>query len=277
MELLLGSPGTLRFPEQGSDWVELTEAPAVVITNAAGEEVGKELKVSEATEDAKKYWTVEVPAQAEVDLLTATWTSTEPAATYTTHAEVVGGFAVSLSAIEEKFGESVDVAKLEAIREVATSEIEGACGLAFRARYGTELADGSGGERLILQRTEILRLLEVEVDGQILTAEEIAAIVIAPPNVLIRDEGRWPMTKRSNIRLVYAHGKPEYPDARFPVRDYAAYLLTETPSDWQGRATSFTNEIGTTYSLVTPGVRGASFPLPSVNAFCDRHATALVG
>ncbi len=276
MELLQNVAGTLRFPGPGDDPVAFSEAPKVTVTrHSDGSAIVTDKATTEETEDGETYFTLDLTGAqlAEVDLLTATWS--DGSSSYTTHAEVVGAFVTSLKAIKKKYSEGAADEDVEAAREVATSDIESACGVAFRPRYGKEILDGSGTKQLLLRQPRLLRVLSVAVAGKELTEEELEELTLDPVGMLV-GESSWP-EGRANIEVAYVHGFESFAPAELPVRDLAAYLLTESPTDWNERATSIQREDGYSYTLVTPGVRGASFPLPSVNAFVEANSYVSVG
>lgn len=278
MEILQGVSATIRFPAAGDDAASFTSTPTVTITrDSDGSTVvsgAETTKVEDEKAQPSVYYTYSLAAAKleEVDRLKAVWS--DGTNSYTTEIEVVGGFIVSLNSIEEKLGEEAAAWKIEAKREIASREIESACGVAFRPRYAKEVMNGSGSSRLLLPSRDLLRVISAEVDDQALSEAELADLGIDPLGIVTR-EGVWP-AGRGNVVISYAYGHQQFAPAQEPVRDYAAYLLAERPMDWNERATGITTEMGS-YALVTPGVRGARFPLPAVNAFVDQYAAPLVG
>jgi hypothetical protein len=278
MELLRGAAGALRFPDHDGDPAAFDETPMVtVVRHSNGTPVATGPVTKEGAGDDVFYTAVvDSTATAEVDLLVATWEGEVDGASsaYSTYAEVVGGFVTSLRAIERKYDEAGRSADdYAAAREAATTQVEGACGVAFRPRYAKEVLDGRGTDTLTLL-PQLLRVLSVSIAGEALATADLEGLAVDRDGFLISPT-RWP-EGRANIEIAYVHGYERFPAADLPVRDYAAYLLTESPTDFNQRATSYsTGEI--TYSLVTPGMRGASFPLPSVNAFVEAHQFVSVG
>lgn len=278
MEILRGVATSVRFPLPGADPISFQEKPPTVtaIRDSTGAAVVLPAP-TEKTEGGETFWEVAVSPTiaAEVDLLHLTWTDKKAGGNvYRQAVEIVGGFIVSLSEIKDKMGGNPPDHKLAVARMIASQEIEAACGMAFRHRYRKDLQSGKGRTRLRLSRREVSGVLRVEVEGAVWSAGEVAALRI-DPNGTLEQAGYWPKGK-GNVEVAYIYGLLAFEAARQPVKDYAAHLLTESPQDWQGRATSFTNEFGSTYQLVTPGVRGAQFPLPSVNAFVGRFDEPLV-
>lgn len=278
MELLRAVTATVRFPEPGEDEVTLTKPTVTITRDSDGEAILKEAATTtvKAGEGDIAHFTVELKAGKipECDILKAIWV--DGTNSYEQVLEVVGDNVISLAKIEEQLGEKKAEASLKAMREIATREIESACGTAFRPRYAKEQLDGEGTERLKLGYSQPLKLIRIEIEEEPLSEAELTEVVIeASPNVAIRRDSIWPRGK-SNIVVAYVFRSPASALASLPVRDYAAYLLTPSPTDWDQRATALSTDVGT-YSLVTPGVRGAQFPLPSVNAFCSQFSMPLVG
>jgi len=274
MELLRAVAAELRFPGPDEDPVTFAETPTVTVTrDSTGATVFEGPAEEHAGEDDDPtYYTVELSGSdlSEVDLLSAVWSDGN--SSYTTYAEVVGGFACSLKAIEAKYGEDdKSTEEIAAMRMAATRAIEGACGVAFRPRYGREVRDGSGTTELFLAAPQLQRVLSASVAGEDLALDDLTA----DPVGAIVSASSWP-TGRLNVRVTYVHGYTDFSPAALPVRDLAAYLLTESPTDWNERATAVSNEFGN-YTLVVPGMRGASFPLPAVNAFVEDNHFVSVG
>lgn len=274
MEVLRSVGATLRFPEYGEDAVSLSGEVKITITRDSD---GSALVTDSATTHVSgepEYWTYEVSGSdlADLDILTAMWTDGD--SSYTTQVEVVGGYVVSLAAIKDKLGEDASDDELIRAREQALDEIERACHVSFRPRYRKERISGNGTDRLLLGSRQPRRILSLEVDDSPLSEADIDALILEPSGVVVRDS-TW-ASGRSNIVVTYESGYEFYTPAQRPVRDLAAYYLTPSPTDWNERATGFSNDLGT-YSLVTPGVRGASFPLPVVNSFVEGFCLPLVG
>lgn len=274
MEVLRSVGATLRIPEHWEDPVSLSGEVKITITrDSDGSAVVTDAETTHVTGEPES-WTYEVSGSdfADLDILTATWT--DGSSTYTTQVEVVGGYVVSLAAIKNKLGEDASDDELTRAREQALDDIERACHVSFRPRYRKERLSGSGTNRLLLGRRQPRRILSLEVEDSPLSEADIDALILEPSGVVVRTS-TWSQG-RSNIVATYEAGYEFYTPAQRPVRDLAAYYLTVSPTDWNDRATGYSNEYGT-YSLVTPGVRGASFPLPIVNSFVEGFCLPLVG
>lgn len=270
MELLAGVAAELQLPGPSEDPVALKAPVDVTVTKASdGSEI---VGVAEQSKEGEP-WTLALSGSeiATPDRLSVLWGDAD--SVYSQAVEVVGGFACSLAAIEEKVDEEIDDVKVEVAREVATREIESACGLAFRPRFYSETGVASSGERMILPLRQVTAVLGVVQDGSAWSAGQVAALRIDPLGVIVNPSG-W--TAGSEVTVTYVAGYQSFAAAIIPVRDYAAYLLTNRPTDWMERATGITTDMGS-YSLVTAGVGPARFPLPSVNAFVNQYSTPLVG
>lgn len=274
-EILRNITSSIRFPAYGEDPAVFTSAPKVTITRDSDDStVLEEVEATEvpAADGDIKHFVVEIAGDKvpEVDLLTAVWS--DGSSSYTIYTEVVGGFVTSLRAIAAKLRESDRAeSELAEMRETALRAIEDACGVAFRRRYAKETLDGSGGFELLLGHPRLQRVLSVSVGDEDL---DVDGLTVDPAGLLI-SSSRW-AEGRANVEVAYAHGHESFQPAALPVRDLAAHLLTPSPTDWNERATAVSNEYGN-YSLVVAGVRGALFPLPSVNAFVEQHRYLSVG
>lgn len=153
--------------------------------------------------------------------------------------------------------DDVDESLLESTRDVATARLEDACGVAFTERETTEQATGRDGFALLTwpRVTQV-----VSVDGD-------------PVGTGPFPTGRIPL-EAGDHSVVYRHGWTETP---LPIKRAVLiltrhYLLVD-PTDFDERATSKSNEVAS-WTLVTPGVRGAIFPIPEVNQIVSDYAYA---
>jgi hypothetical protein len=261
-------------PEPGDDAVALTGTVKVTITRESdGSTLVSEGSTTEAGEPA--YWSYTIPGTslARLDVLTAVWT--DGTSSYTTTAEIVGGFVCSLNSIAEKLDEPgpTDPADLAKARELALRDIERACHVNFRPRFVKERVTGDGTATVALSNREPRRILKATIDGTDLSGEELSALELSPSGLVTKPSGVW--RRGADLVIAYEAGYASYPEAARHVRDLAASYLTANPVDWMDRATSYTNDYGP-YSMVTPGMRGAAFALPNVNAFVESFYVPLV-
>lgn len=221
--------------------------------------------------------TVTIPASSNtlLDTYTMTWTATfggEPQ-TFEDTVEVAGGFLFSISearsvsplADEDKYPTSAIIA----MRTLVEQSLEDVCGVAFVPRYSMASINGPGDTAVSLPRTLIHRIRSAAIAG---TPVDTSTLTVAATDVY-RTAG-WPRGTQ-NITIGYEHGYATPPArvAHAALR-LAKRWLIEGPVD--DRATTMSNDAGT-FSLVTPGMRGAMFDIPEVNAVTQQYSlTALV-
>jgi hypothetical protein len=151
----------------------------------------------------------------------------------------------------------LDTEVIENARDTATARIEDACGVAFIERERQEIAVGRNGTAL-LERPRVIRVLEVD-------NEEVDHGPY-PDGLIPLDDGTH--------SVLYRHGWEATP---LPIKRAVLLLtrhyLTVDPTDFDERATSKSTEMAA-WSLVTPGVRGAIFPIPEVNQIVSDYSYA---
>jgi hypothetical protein len=214
-------------------------------------------------------YTLSPTLTADLDLLTAYWTVTIGTyeQTFTTQVEIVGGYLFSIP--EAKATKPLDQAAyttdlIVAARTEAERQLEDACGVAFVPRYIRETVDGTGGYDLMLARRRLRTVRTGTVDGTALTVSELADLEYAGTGRL-RSPNVW--AYGSEISVAYEHGY-DYPPAgagRAALR-LAKHFLIDSPVD--DRALRMDME-GGSYVMATPGLRGARFGIPEVDAFVD--------
>lgn len=139
--------------------------------------------------------------------------------------------------------------------DLASERIEKACRVAFTPREVTATVESINGWALC-DHPMVIRLLTV--DG-----EEVDT----GPYV----SGNLPMAAGTR-EITYTHGYETPPLAiKRAVLLLTRHLLIEDPTDFDSRATHKVTEMAS-WSLVTPGVRGAMFPIPEVNQIVSDHA-----
>lgn len=259
-------PRLLR--DVGGDLIlaEEISAPTVTVTRDSD---GTEVSTGPATGSSGAWSYAITPAQVpEVELLHAEWVSS--GATYRTETEVVGGFLCSVAEVQAAVDDdSKTEEEVEDARDWAEDWLERECRVAFRPRYASERLDGTGSGSLFLSNPKASSVITATVGGTAVSGD----IVVDPVGVLTQD-GTWTEGTR-NVEVSYVHGWSSAPG---PVRNAAILLarhrLLEDPSNAFERATSYTTEEAT-YSLVTPGVRGSSTPIPEVNAVINAYRYVL--
>jgi hypothetical protein len=151
----------------------------------------------------------------------------------------------------------LDEPVIESARDTATARLEDACGVAFTERERQEIAFGRN-DIALLEMPRVLQVLEVD-------NEEVNEGPY-PDGLIPLDDGKH--------SVLYRHGWEVTP---LPIKRAVLLLtrhyLTIDPTDFDERATSKTTEMAA-WSLVTPGVRGAIFPIPEVNQIVSDYAYA---
>lgn len=149
-----------------------------------------------------------------------------------------------------------DDAVIEEARDLATSRLEDECRCAFVPREKTETVEAYNGTA-ILSMPLVISIEQI--DG-------VAATGGPYPDGLI------PLTGDGNHTVKYTHGHEEVP---VPIKRAVLLLIQDylsiDPSDLDRRATSKVTEMAS-WALVTPGVRGAVFPIPEVNQIIKNYA-----
>lgn len=294
-EVQKGVTATLRFPEAEADPVALSGPTVTVVRDSDGATIIDGASATSHEED--EYFTFDLAGSEipEVDLLTVTWADEN--SSIEQKVEVVGGFACSVAAIKNKLESDEEDLPDEALivqeREKATRDIEAACWDAFRHRYEKETLSGDNGKVLVLNKRRVVKILSLEIDEVLMSPQELKEFAITDIGIQrrlnvgtgpIEQSGAWAYSDwlegTMNITVAYVYGHDNFPSAANPVRDLTADYLVKHPTDWEERATSYTDTDGNNYRLVTPGERGkrsdmpARFSIPSVNAFVASNSTA---
>ncbi len=255
--LVKGIPGEISCPDPGGDLIDFDVPPTVtVVRDSTGVEI-----LTGATSSAKPdgSFIVTVPAVDTPDLLSATWDGligSQPATITTSH-EVYGSHIVGVPAVRDDLTRAAqeplaDDSEIIEKRELAETRIEGACGVAFRPRYIRATVEGHGRNNLLLPTPRLLDVISI--DGE---ATQL------PASITGEIEGSSPWVGSHDIAWVHGFDTPP-PSVVAAVRQLTVHYLLVDPDDLDGRATFKSNEIAS-WSLVTPGVKGARFPIPEVN------------
>jgi len=168
---------------------------------------------------------------------------------------------VSVADVEEFIADigllDLDSDKIQETRDVATARIEDACGVAFVERETVEIATGRDGFAL-LSKPRVIEVLKID---------NVSAVSGPYP------EGRIPLDDGDHS-ILYRHGWEVTPlPIKRAVLLMTRHYLTTDPTDFDERATSKSTEMAS-WSLVTPGVRGAIFPIPEVNQIVSDYSYA---
>ncbi len=246
---------------------EPNTAPTVTVVRDDGTTVTTGAVTDEA---GVGVWSVTVAASqnTRLDILTVTWTATvntEPQ-THVDTVEVAGDVLFTLAdarALNPLSDTTVyTAAEITAARTDAETFLERWCGaLARRYARKTVVVRTRGTDMLLPPETTVVR--SATLAGVALTATELAALEYDPVGLVYNPAGwaagRW--------TVGYEYG-PAYvdPAARRAALLLARHYLVDSPID--DRFTSVSSEAGT-FTMVTPGMRGAYTALPEVNAFIE--------
>lgn len=139
-------------------------------------------------------------------------------------------------------------ARIEDTLALAAERIEHYCNVKFTPQVYTETLTGVSGFAV----TSWPKVISIdEIDGE--------ASTLGP-----FDDGRFPLADGEHS-VTYTHGYETSPlTIKRAVCLLTRHYLIEDPTDIDFRATSKTTELAA-WSLVTPGMRGAIFPVPEVN------------
>lgn len=251
---------------------DATGTPTVRVERGDGTELVPSTPASKIEGETGVYGlALGLESTLELDSLTSTWDAVLDGANqaFVTHAEIVGGFLISVDDLRSTDGldeESVD--DLMAARTIAETALEDACRVAFVPRYRRVKLDGGGATDLLLPTPELRAVRSASVDGAALSADELADLVVYEEGVVYRSAG-WPAGRR-NIVLEVEHGYT-FPPGRvdLAMKALVKHVLLDSPlSD---RATSLTSHDGTTQVVVQAGVRGAVFSYPEANAVVQTY------
>jgi hypothetical protein len=216
------------------------------------------------------------PSQtATLDILTVAWTATMggQSQAFTDTVEVAGGVlftvaeARALSALSNTT--TYPTAKIIDARTYVESELEQACGVAFVPRYARQSISGTGGTAIMLP-PRVTAIRSVTLDDTAISAGDLAALKVRRTGEVYNPAG-W-ASGWDNYEIAYEHGYSDGPErmaAREAALTYAKHFLVKGPID--DRTTSFSTEDGT-FSMSTPGVRGAITGIPAVDSFIQRYS-----
>lgn len=275
--ILVNTPATLTATFYDGETVVDPGTVTVTITRADGTAVVTDAATS-GTGAAPRTYTL--PAQTQLNNLTATWTGTTR--TVVTYHQIVGGFYAELADIRALEGMSntskYPTAALEAARTQAEDRFEWATRVAWVPRYARETLDGNNRSDLILKWPRPRQVLSVTTDGT--TVTDLTTFRLYSYGVIERTNGVWFLADvyggGQNVVIEYTHGYDRPPeDIRWAFLTYVRYLLYETQSRIPDRASAFTTPDGT-FQLVTAGYNRPT-GLPDVDAILNAHSHRVPG
>lgn len=243
------------------------DSATVTITTDAGDAVVTAQAATDTGTGTVSY-TVTPTHTADLDTWTVEWVATfgGQSQTFTDTVEVAGGFLFSIA--QARAVRPLDnavtytTAAIVETRTLVEQALEDACGVAFVPRYRRETFDGAGLATLLAHQPRVTALRSASLDGTDISSTDLATIAGAMTGRLYYPNS-W-IAGYGNYNVAYEHGYDQP-----PLRIMQAALLlaknwlVKGPID--DRTTAFSTEDGT-YSLSTPGMRGASFGIPEVDA-----------
>lgn len=206
--------------------------------------------------------------RAVLDTLTVDWSGTVGGSAVTVRdiVEVCGGFHFGLSEARSELSvpASVTTAQLAAKRAAVERECERICRRAFVPRFERAALSGDDTDRLALpsRECEVRSIRGITVDGVAWSAPDVAAVNFsAELGALYRPGGvTWP-AGHGNIVVEWEHGWDGPPE---DLRDSEVLrlrsMLPRTRSGIPERATSFTDQAGSTYRLSMPDEESTGIP-----------------
>lgn len=251
--------------------VHATAPYTVVVRDGAGVQVATGTPTHT---DHVLQFTIPAATITKLDTFSFTWTATVNAATttWTSQAEIVGGYLFEISDLRAQDRTFVDTVKyptsvLKEVRNWVEDVIEGprAANVAFVPRGARATVDGSAREGLTVPNLELRELYSVSVDGTAWTAEQVATITADDAILWLNPTSPariWKAGHR-NVTVHYAHGYQQPPGA---ITRAALMLAREylVKSDVPGRATA--TSIGDQLFRLTIAGRDGVTGLPDVDA-----------
>lgn len=223
-------------------------------------------------------YTVTVPAQNQLDILTVDWTGTISGATVTArdYVEIVGGYIFGLAEARAQPPVLSDVryptALLAQKRISVEQECEEICGQAFVPRFARVMIPVVGRTSLTLPHVRVRALRAVTVDG---TARSLTGLAVSDAGVITG--GTWvARIPQSTAVIEYEHGWDYPPEdlkeaAMLRLRSRLALGDTGVPQ----RALSFTVADGGVYRLSTPSAKKTG--IPEVDGVYERYTSDVGG
>lgn len=283
-QILRGTAGTLSW--QPTDQYGEAAAPTGTITVAVWKANGDELipagTATSGSSTNPRTYTLTAAQTVNLDLLTVEWTDQTTAVTYTTYAEIVGGFYFSIAELRAWDASITLSAYPDATVRSARRHVEEQCekitGRAWVPRYRRVRTNGRGDGSLLLEPS-IRAVREGTIDGVALTSDELAALVPNPGVGFVwrSDFGRW-TSGTSNVVLGYEVGADRPPeDLKRAAMLHCRHVLGTPKAGVDSRATQFSPIEGGTVLLATPGRFGWETGIPEVDAVYLRYAAGRVG
>lgn len=213
---------------------------------------------------------------ADLNQLTVTWTDSGGGDTVTT-VDIVGGYYFSVQearASDQTLGGQAAYTDADVIRvrQEVEEECERITGRAFVPRFARAILSGRGTSYVFLPTGDLRSVRQVLNDGTALTGPEIAGLVLTEHGAIMHDTGVFTLGFGSVV-IDYEYGWDSPPaDLKRAALTRLRHRLNMAKSGIPDRAVSFTQEGGGTFSVATPGMRGAHTGIPDVDEVYDAYA-----
>lgn len=269
--IVAGAPANISFQgvDQYGEPADVTVTVGVVRAN--GDTLVNAGTATTGSGTTPRTAALTVAQTADLDRLTATWTTTTGVDIGVTTIDVVGGVYVSQTAaddIEPLLATSVLSASLfRQARSEVEAMFEDACNRAFVPRFTSEQLVGTGGWELSVRYPNIRGVSWLRIDDTDVT--DLSDITWTVQGVIRRDAG-WPCGNK--IEIGYTHGPDRPPDDLRKAAIHAIrYQANELKSGITDRAMSFQPVEGGNVVLATPGLGNWVTGIPAVDEVLKRY------
>jgi hypothetical protein len=266
-----GVPATLTLPTS-------LKASAGTVTITRDRDASTIVSAAAVTVAAKSV-SYTLAGQTYETNLTATWSLSTASGTVTVSEPVEVTSCEAVSVEEMRTRRPLDDvnrypdATLIRAREALVSEMSDRAGVKFTGGEFTVTLDGTGNTELFLPVGKPRTITKIVVDGTTLSADELATILVdSRAGVLYYPTG-W-ISGRLNVTVTGVSGFAQPPGGLAPaLAKGVRHMLVDSPTS--DRATSISNEDGTTQNLIVAGYsRGAVFAIPELNVLVEQQRNA---
>lgn len=269
----------------GSTPVDADADPTVVVKRADGTTL---LSTTATNEPGTGAYSVVIPPQANLNMLTLTWTGNFSGTPMSimSEVEIVGGFYFSLAelrAMDSNFANTTKYpnSALADARMQTEAEFEDICGRAFVPRYYKEtgIASDEDSEMLWLEKPEPIRFLSFTVNGvdylSWYTAGYLVRDKYSPRGIQLKHDAVGVFAYDPiyyPINAEYEYGMTSVP---IPIKEKALKrakmrLLGQKSTIDERATTMMLPDIGMV-NLATPGQRGSETGVPDIDVVLQRY------
>jgi hypothetical protein len=255
------------------------------VTVTAKKADGSTLFTTSATNEvAVGVYSVVIPPQSVLNVLTLSWagTFTGTPVTLESTVEIVGGFYFSIAELRAFDAAFANLTKyptesLVNTRAFVEAEFEDICGRAFVPRFYREtgiVADNDSGY-LWTEKPEIITITKLVVDSVDQTGWVTANYFKKDkysPRVLHVSDAAWATMSAIDVTAEYEYGMTQVP---LPIKQKAlkrakSVLLGQNSTIDERALTMSLPDIGTV-NLATPGLRGSETGIPDIDVVLNRY------